>query len=402
MRVCGAPLMLVVVLVGRVSAQSIVPAESLKGQLGALSARSSAAAGVGHPELAGQAAALAQLTGLEVSTAPVGTSTGAFSFVLDRTAGTFIRTSQSFGPAFARRSLTHGAGKFTAGFTWLHAQYDSLGDLNLSNGDLVAVRTSGTPLLPASGPLRLDLESSTVAGFASFGVTNDFDIGIMVPWVQVTMGADLTYLTNDRVDITPGGHLLLVPRTTRSGVGDIAVSGKYHFWHHQEGGLAVEVQLRWPTGDVNNLRGTGVARSSFIAIWSRGGKISPHVNAGYEFWSAAVPISATGDVFAKNQVNYAMGVELNPHPRATVAIDVAGRRQLNGGRLGYRSFPLGPGASLELLLPLSKALDVISLAPGVRWNVAGNVLVSGTCLMALWNSGLRANIIPVVSVEWAL
>ena len=399
--ICAAMPCGVLLSVCTVSAQTTVPPDSLRGLLLGLGTKSSAVTGISVPEVAGQSATLAELASLEVATAPVGTSTGGFSFTFDSKLGTFTRATQSFGPAFAKRSLTAGKGKFSAGFTWLQAHYDSLGGLDLSNGDLRVVRnTKNVPIPVDSTPLKLALSSNTIVSFASFGLTNDFDVGVIVPWVRLTLAADLGYLSASNVDLTPGGHLLVVPKTSASGVGDVGIFGKYHFWHQGEGGLAVEFDLRLPSGDTANLRGTGVARTLVSAIWSRGGKVSPHANVGYEFWSSAVPISASGDVFAKNQVNYAFGVEMQAHQRVTAIVDIIGRRQLHGGDSGYRTLAVGPG-SFDVLLPLPKGLNVISLAPGIKWNVAGNVLLNGNLLTSLVNKGLRANVIPVVGFEWA-
>jgi outer membrane putative beta-barrel porin/alpha-amylase len=246
----------------------------------------------------------------------------------------------------------------------------------------------------------MDLSSDTIVGFASFGVTNNFDVGIAVPWVRIALDADLGLFSASGIDLTPGGHLLVVPRTSASGVGDVAVFGKYHVWHRKEGGLAAEIQLRLPSGDTNSLRGTGVTRTLVSAIWSQGGDVSPHANVGYEFWSAPVLISSGGDVFAKNQVNYAFGVEFQAHPRATATVDVIGRRQLHGGQIGYQTVAIGPG-SIDLLVALPEGLNVVSLAPGIKWNVAGNVLVTGNLLTSLINNGLKAKLIPVVGFDWA-
>src|SRR5258705_3142862 len=289
-------------IVSNASAQTAVPPDSLRGQLLALGARSQAVTGLSLPQNDSQVAALAELLSLEVSTAPVGTSTGGFVFTFDSQIGTLTRAAKSFGPTFAKRSLTTGKGKFSTEFNWLHANYDSVGGLDLRNGDLLTAKNQkNLPGLPAAAALRLDLSSNTVVGFATYGLTNDLDIGIVVPWTRVTVGADVRYLSASNVDITPGGGLLIVPRTSASGVGDIAVFGRYHVWHQAEGGLAVEIECRLPTGDTNALRGTGVTRTTTGAIWSRGGKVSPHANIGYGFWSAAGPISGTGDVFAKHQ-----------------------------------------------------------------------------------------------------
>jgi hypothetical protein len=192
----------------------------------------------------------------------------------------------------------------------------------------------------------------------------------------------------------------MVPATSASGVGDVSIFGKYHLWHYRGGGLAGEVVVQLPTGDTDEIRGIGVTRTLLSAIWSQGGRVSPHVNVGYEYWSDGVPIAPSRDVFAKNQVRYAFGVEYQVHPRATALLDIVGRRQLHGGQIGYVTLPAPGGGTLDALSGLAQGLNVVSVAPGVKWNVKGNVLITGSVLGSLANNGLRANVIPVLGLDW--
>ena len=107
-----------------------------------------------------------------------------------------------------------------------------------------------------------------------------------------------------------------------------------------------------------------------------------------------------GAVFARNQLSYGVGLSFQPHPKATINIDVVGRRQLHGGQLGYRNFT-NDSVSIDLLTPLAQPLDVVSAAPGIKWNVAGNVLVTANMLLSIANRGLRATMTPMVGFEWA-
>ena len=158
------------------------------------------------------------------------------------------------------------------------------------------------------------------------------------------------------------------------------------------------MELRLPTGDSDELRGTGVTRTLVSAIWSRGGKVAPHANAGYEFWSSK--LSLTQDVYVKNQMKYAFGVEVQPHPLLTLLVDVVGRRSLHGGRTGYETVSV-PGGTIDLLVPIPEGLNVISLAPGLKWNIWRGVLLNADLLVSLANKGLRADTTPVVGFDWA-
>jgi hypothetical protein len=55
-------------------------------------------------------AIMSQLTSL-----PLGSSSGGFTYAFNPEVGTFDRTSESFGPSLAERALTNGRGKLNFG-----------------------------------------------------------------------------------------------------------------------------------------------------------------------------------------------------------------------------------------------------------------------------------------------
>jgi hypothetical protein len=166
--------------------------------------------------------------------------------------------------------------------------------------------------------------------------------------------------------------------------------------------VAIAGEMRLPSGDKNAFRGLDVTRTMVAGVWSHGGKVSPHANVGYEFWSDQVPISADGTVFAKDQVKYAAGIEFAPHPLATVVLDVVGRYLRHGGSVDYQTFTSPGGLSTgDFLVAIPEGLNQLSLAPGIKWNAWGTVLVTGNALVAIDNKGLRANVVPVIGIDWA-
>ena len=352
-----------------------------------------------------QVSSLVALMGLEVSTAPLGTSTGGFTFTFDPQTGAVIRSSQSFGPLFAERSVTTGKGRFSAGFNILHAGYSSVADMDVEHGNLLLARNTQAQLFPSLWGATLDLtmSSDTLVAFTNIGVTNDLDVGVAIPWVRVSLGAEEVFVDAAGVDLEAFGRPhLRMPKTTATGIGDVAVFGKYRFWRHEDGGLSGRIEVRLPTGAEKDLRGVGVTRTLLSAIWSRGGRVAPHANIGYEIWSDDVDLTPSRGVTAKNQLRYTFGVEVQPHLRVTAVVDLVGRRLLHGGRPEYErfTFEIPDGGSFEALVASGRALDVVSLAPGIKWNVYGNVLLTANVLVALENRGLRADVVPVMGLDW--
>ena len=244
---------------------------------------------------------LAQALGIEVATAPVGSSTGGFVWTRSAEGIAPRRTSPTYGPAFSERALTIGRRNFSAGFNFLHRQYDRIDGNDLDQVE--PFEFQGGSLAVSSSTLHLDVETDTLAAFASYGLLDSLDVGILVPWVQVSVrGTSSIFGQVDeelqRVNLDASG----------SGIGDIAIFGKYRFWPRtieppnldavvRQAGLALAVTARMPSGNENELRGLGLGRVLISGVASATiHRFSPHVNVGYEFWTSGIdtPQDAAG------------------------------------------------------------------------------------------------------------
>ena len=97
----------------------------------------------GNPHEAHFLPAAAQLTApyalngalvTQLSTFPLGSSSGGFTYSTDARTGIPKRNSNSFGPAFAERALTNGKGRFSAGFNFQHVEFDRFEGQGLGGG----------------------------------------------------------------------------------------------------------------------------------------------------------------------------------------------------------------------------------------------------------------------------
>ena len=66
---------------------------------------------------------------MQLSSFPLGSPAGGFTYTFDETLGTFRRTSPSFGPVFAERAITMGRNRFNAGFSYQHTTYHSFEEI---------------------------------------------------------------------------------------------------------------------------------------------------------------------------------------------------------------------------------------------------------------------------------
>jgi hypothetical protein len=343
------------------------------------------------------ASTIVALTSIEVVTAPLGTSTGGFTFTFDPLLQVYKRSSSSFGPAFAERSLTAGRAKVSIGANWVYTSYDSLGGFDLEGNQLQLAKNVNSPALPrvSSTALNVNLDTHTVAAFGQVGVTDNFDLGVIVPWVRVDLAAEGLYLGASG---TTEGRLS-VPRARAWGLGDMGIFGKYLLWRQTDGGIAAAFDVRLPTGDRDELRGLDITRTTAALVWSQGGRISPHANLGFEFWSKEVPISADGDLAIRHQVKYAAGVEIDAHPQLTVLLDFVGRQLRGGGKLAYQRFGDATIGTVDALVGQAEGINSFWIVPGAKWNVWRRFLITGSILTSLANDGLRARFTPVAGID---
>ena len=204
-----------------------------------------------------------------------------------------------------------------------------------------------------------------------------------------------------------------------SGIGDVAVFGKYRFWQFgpsptvgapPHGALAAAATVRLPSGSKEGLVGLGIGRTLVSLVGSATfGRLSPHVNVGYEFWTTGVDIprdfqSNTQTISAKDQAQYTAGIEYEVHPRLTIVGDVLGRYLRGGGRVGYQPFVFPPNranvSGAEALVAIPNGLNRVILAPGAKWNLYGTALLTANVLVPITKGGLRAQLTPVIGIDW--
>lgn len=355
----------------------------------------------------------------QLATFPIGSSSGGFSFTFDPTLGTFERATQSFGPAFAERALTNGKGKLTFGVNTQYSNYSSFEGQNLDNGDVkfyLRHEDSGGLFFEGDlveAALALDLSSSTTTAFANYGVTDRFDVAVAVPIVRVSMNARinaevLPFATPNipGIHVFPNGQKTssFASSGNASGLGDILVRSKYRFLDAAGGGLAAGVDLRLPTGDDDNLLGTGATAITGTLIGSTTiGRIAPHFNVGFTK-------SSSGDIVdAPDEFGYRFGAEFVASPKITLATTFIGRTLIDAGRLeltrtswDFRNNLGVPGnASFDEYALRGGSLNLATLAMGTKVNVVGNVLLSANLLVALSSAGVTARVTPVFGIDYS-
>lgn len=367
----------------------------------------------------------------QLSSFPLASSAGGFSYRFDPALGVFTRSVDSFGPIYAERAETIGKGRFNLGVNFSHFTFDQVGDLALRDGDVRLVfthedtnRDEGNTNLFFEGDLItaqlfLKVETDITAFVLSYGVSERFDIGLAVPLVSVSLEAQTdaaiqriaTSVSAPTIHqfIGGGSEATIRQRGSASGVGDIVVRGKFQAVRGTAGGLALAADVRLPTGEERDLLGTGATQVKGLLIGSlRWGPFSPHVNAGYT-WSSKGP----DDTELPDEVSYTGGFDWSLHPRLTFVADVIGRTFLDSAivRVEDTTFqanttsPPAPPVIATAVFPrlVAGTEDVHSLlgSVGVKINPFGNFLVTINGLFKLNEEGLQDDFAPLIGIDYS-
>jgi hypothetical protein len=266
-----------------------------------------------------------------------------------------------------------------------------------------------SPTVARTGNLSLVLSSETVVLNGAIGATDKLDITVAVPFIKVKMEG-LSWVE------TADGNVVLraTGAGSSSGLGDIAVGAKFRLKALGEGqpdpgGFALLVSARLPTGSTENFRGLGVTRTLGAVVFSAGrGKLRPHFNGGYEWWSDGVSVVTNrvgGRATARDQIVWAAGLEFEAAPKLTLLADVLGRNVLRGGRVDYATETPPPNelgvTSVEALVTLTKGVRKITLVPGLKWNLKGSFVLAANALIPMFDDGLHDRFTPVVGLDFS-
>jgi hypothetical protein len=402
----------------------------------------------------------------QLASFPLASSSGGFTFGLGPS-GEIVPTSTTFGPLFAERGVTIGLKQLNFGFTFQGTNYSSFDGQSLESASTgLAFISQHNDCCPATGPLspanatdfnpaferdllrstlRATIETRTTAFFANYGVTDRFDVGVAVPIVNVNIDArvdgEILRLGSTETSTTHSFNATgtkIISNTdsdSATGLGDILLRAKYNLHRTTTAAFAAALDMRLPTGDKDNLLGTGATQVQGMFVASgEYGRVSPHVNLGYTFSNGETSALAASDdtplTFSNNgtaipnvtlnqpdlavpdEVNYTFGVDVAASPQLTLGFDLRGRtiRGVPRFALQNTTYPnRGPGA---LPQPTFTAQDEFGLEPtrgnynqalgvvGGKINLGGTFILNLSLLFPLTDDGLKPKLTPVAGFDY--
>jgi hypothetical protein len=341
----------------------------------------------------------------QLSTLPLPSPSGGFSFQFDPTLGSFTPTTDSFGPIYSQRANTTGRGRLTFGGSYSRFTFDSLDGKNLDNGELQVTflhePTGGALGLPPfffeadtiTAKITADITSDVFVLAATYGILDNLDLSIALPIIHTNIRLKgVATINHIGTAATPAIHKFSNGQDTLevrssdedTGVGDLLLRAKWNFYNPGPVLLATSLDLRLPSGSVDNLRGVGtpVVSPAFIASTRPFAGFSPHVNVGFHFSGDTSKID--------HEFFYAVGVDWTVVKPLTLVLDFLGRRILDNHRIEAGQAPGGTKISGD---------NIVDVAFGLKVNIWKNVLGVASVLIPLNKTGLRDDVTPLFGLE---
>ena len=348
-----------------------------------------------------------------VSNTPVGaTSSGVtYQFV----GGLPVKTATSGGPIFGERSQTLGKGRFFVGtnISAMHFQrlrgvrMDDI-EFNFTHQDTPPLDTLGSPffendVIGVRVAMNVNLIVTTFV--ASYGLVDGVDLSVAVPVVHASVqGTSVAtihpagYPSPHRfagTDSAPVMTAVAGMDGAATGLGDVAARLKINVTQSNSFGAALLLDGRFPTGNDENLLGSGKFSGRGLGILSaRFGTLAPHLNFGYVFRDAKQ---------ANNAIVATAGFDNAVASWATMAFDLLSEWQLGDSKLtipGPVQYQLPfPHTVDPTNIPAQKD-DFLSASVGFKFQTPRGILITTNALFPLRNSGMQPSVVWTAGFEY--
>jgi hypothetical protein len=343
-------------------------------------------------------------------------------------------STDTLGSILTERGDTLGKHNFYVAVNYQRFGFDRIDGISLKNfpAALASPQNDPNPTTYVVSTNRIDITSDQFTVLGSIGLTDRVDLTLVVPFSKVTLKTQLK--DGSYQYFFPAGYAKYSAYNagSASGIGDVLVNVKVNVIPAEKSHLAIGTEVRFPTGDELNFLGSGAYGFKPYVIFSRTGRVTPHVNFGYQ-WNSFSDIypnpNASGNLRLPDSLQYSAGVDVGLTKRLTVVGDWIGQFVPDGPRLhiGTQSitsngqFPSGapmpsppsqctpqwscPTIQSKIDLTTNRVLTesygMNSVAVGIKINVfRGRLLLTGNALIAVDDGGLRAKVVPLVGISY--
>ncbi len=317
---------------------------------------------------------------------PVSSTGGGFTFQYDSELEVFTRTTDSLGPIFAERATTLGEKKINFGFSYTYIDYSKLQGKDLHNLKSIVFldqKQKDKNLLQLD--FDVNVKSNLFSFYGTYGITDRWDISMLVPVLQVQFDVDsAARILNRTREKGQGGKTLGYSFDSgetigdsvsgaSTGIGDIFLRSKYNLFTSEWIDFTSALDVKLQTGNESELLGTGRTSIKPFLVFSKSiSRFTPHLNLGYEFNSGS---EGQDRIVYTTGADYGFGKGNN---HFSISSDFLGRHKVENADVGN---------------------NMIDFSTGFKWSPRSGMLVFVNVQVPLNEDGLRADWIPTAGYE---
>jgi len=373
----------------------------------------------------------------DISSFPLTSTSPRIGF--DFSTGRPIPVTESLGPIMAETAEPLGKGKLVLEASYTYLDLGQLRGLPTNQMEFTFTHQSVTKGETVLGEntnesdlieMVMDLHTHVNLGaiIATYGVTSNLDLIVGIPLISVRLNGtavatinSYTFASGGSAHHYFGGDSLQPVLVTNvpydqsaTGIGDVALRVKYSFVHGEGMNAAALLDMRFPTGRVEDFLGSG---KGTVGLWgilsSRMGDLTPHLNLGYTHRAADLQ---------SDLIEFRAGFDNKLSSKVTFALDVIGQIDVNPSEAihlapgtvtivdmidSVRNNPASghiPGVQSVRTIDLSNIPDLsndnaYSLAAGFRYAPSEAIMLFANVLIPLNSRGLRAYIAPTLGLS---
>jgi len=327
----------------------------------------------------------------------------------------------SLGPILAERALTLGKGNFLLGANVTDLRFRSLRGISLEDLRFNVVQRDLPPTGPPLGDpaiertylsvsTRMAFEARVANLFLTAGLTDRFDVSVLVPIVQASLSgySDAEIVIGAGEDPAAGFSFggptedpklrerAILPQQKATGLGDASVRGKLRLTATDSRfGVALLTDIRVPTGREEDflgsdgwwVQGLGVLSMAPVAGFS------PHVNLG------GVLRTSDGE---RSALLGTLGFDHRTSVRVTFAGEILAQLPLGRNPLVRREVSIQDGEGNLTVVPTSNLPTMndaqLDGALGFKFRI-GKLAFFSNAILPLNNGGLRSDVLWTVGVQ---
>ena len=365
-----------------------------------------------------------------VGNLPIGATSGGTTFRFE--GGVPVKTSTSAGPIFAERAQTLGKGRTIVGVGRNSFHFTSLRGVPLNDIELIFTHENvtnttfpgcdsiqagdcgkmGIPNLEndiMQFRLNLDLDITVTNLYATYGLSDRLDVGVVVPLVSSHLhGASFAQVIPFGGPTaahffagTPTNPVLSATRDVDGssfGLGDVAVRSKLKIHESDKSRVALLGEARFATGASDDLLGAGVFSARGMAVVSGVvGAFSPHANVGYAYHAR------TSDLPWNDAVIATAGFDDLIASHVTIAADLVTELQVGRSNLrlpGPVTFDAPFHRVIQPTTIPDQRDDLVNGSFGFKYQLPNAFTVVGNVLVPLNRGGMRPDIIYTTALEF--